>query len=350
MKFVFVFPYNTWGGAFRSTYVLSNNLIKKDHEVTIVFPFFPIRNHLKIFSFDFIKYFTWGLLRSLIRYKNIPFKVNAKIKFVPFISNIFMPKADIIIANHWNTAIYVHRLSKICGDKFIYIRDVEQWSDYYKNEIKAFKLPLKKIATTNWIKKYLETNENINIDYVVKNGTEWENFHVNNKLQKDKISILMCYATHPMKNMKLGVSVLKKIKKKYPNIEIKLFGFPFKPKLDFDFTYFYRPTGKKLKTIYAESEIYFCPSLQEGYHNPPREAMSAKCSIVATNVGCILDLGRHYKNMLITSPHDKISMINYLEILINNQQLRIKLGNRANIDIRKNSWTKVTDDFLKIFK
>ena len=38
MKISIVFPYNTWGGAFRSTYELSNRMISKGHEVKVYIP------------------------------------------------------------------------------------------------------------------------------------------------------------------------------------------------------------------------------------------------------------------------------------------------------------------------
>ena len=44
----FIFPYNTWGGAFRSTYILSNYLIDKGWIVNI-FPLIPPRNGYRIF-------------------------------------------------------------------------------------------------------------------------------------------------------------------------------------------------------------------------------------------------------------------------------------------------------------
>ena len=49
-KILFIFPYNTWGGAFRSTYILSNYLIKRGWQVDIIFPIIPPRNGYKILS------------------------------------------------------------------------------------------------------------------------------------------------------------------------------------------------------------------------------------------------------------------------------------------------------------
>lgn len=347
MKIVFVFPYNTWGGAFRSTYVLGNKLIERGHDVEILFPFVPLRNGQRIWTIKFARYFVWGILRSLIRFKKIPFKVNAKVRFVPTFTDTFMPNADVIVANHWNTVEYVADLNPDKGRKFLYIRDVEQWADYYDQELAAFRLPLKKIAVAKWIKEFLWDTQRIEIDHVVENGTEWERFTVKDKLQNKKPTILMCYATHPMKDMDTGIKVLRRIKQMHPDVRIQLFGFPSKPKLKFDFKYFHRPTGEDLKNLYGDSEIYFCPSIQEGYHNPPREAMSARCAIVATNVGCIPDLGKDGENMFVVSPHDEDGMVEAISALITDPKLRINFGQNALEAIKLSSWDDKVNKFLE---
>ena len=66
-KILFVFPYNTWGGAFRSSYILSNKLIERGWEVDIIFPIIPPRNGFKILSINWLKLKIIGLARSFIR-------------------------------------------------------------------------------------------------------------------------------------------------------------------------------------------------------------------------------------------------------------------------------------------
>ena len=350
MRFIFVFPYNTWGGAFRSTYTLSNCLIAKGHKVTVVFPFFPLSNHLRKFSVAYGIYFVRGIFRSLIRYKRIPFPLNATVRFVPFLTSHFLPSADVIVANHWNTAGYVSRLPERCGRQFFYIRDIEQWADYFPYEIEAFRLPIEKIAVAKWIDDYLRRELEIEVKAVIENGTEWRRFAVAEKRKAGPLKVLMCYATHPMKDMETGVSVLGEVKNKFPWIEVVLFGFPFKPRLDFEFTYAYRPTGKRLSKLYADCQIFFCPSIQEGYHNPPREAMSAGCAVVATNVGCIPDVGRNLENMLVVEVSDKVAMVDSLSSLITDKDLRRRLGEQASEDIKMTSWEIITNRFLEVCK
>ena len=59
-SFYIIFPYNNVGGAFRSTYELSNELIKLGHEIRIYIPFFPYLDGNKFFSFEGFKIFVRG--------------------------------------------------------------------------------------------------------------------------------------------------------------------------------------------------------------------------------------------------------------------------------------------------
>ena len=47
-KINIIFPYNSVGGAFRSTYEISNRLKKLGYHVVVYFPFFPLMPFAKL--------------------------------------------------------------------------------------------------------------------------------------------------------------------------------------------------------------------------------------------------------------------------------------------------------------
>ncbi len=157
MKISIVFPYNTWGGAFRSTYELSNNLISMGHNVQVFIPFLPFLEGRKLMSSSGISFLLRGVARSIIRWNRIPwFDLKATVKIVPTIHTWFLDDADVIIANHWPTVRSVYKLNDSKGRKFYFIRDVEQWAPYFNEELEVFKLPLSRIVVAPWIKTFLE--------------------------------------------------------------------------------------------------------------------------------------------------------------------------------------------------
>ena len=74
-----------------------------------------------------------GIIRSLVRRNKITwFETCFRIRQVPLIHRRFIADADIIIANHWQTTSKVYNLPLSKGEKYYFIRDVEQWAEYYE--------------------------------------------------------------------------------------------------------------------------------------------------------------------------------------------------------------------------
>ena len=285
-----IFPYNTVGGAFRSTYEISNRLTNLGYNVRIYFPFFPLMEEHKFFTLSGFMHFVRGFVRSLVRRNKVTwFDCEFEIKQIPFINKNFIRDADIIIANHWPTAMPVYKLPKSKGDKYYFIRDVAQWAPYYDQELKAFNLDMKRLVVAEWIKEYLYKNLNLDVVDVITNGFNFQKFSIEEKVYKDNdLTISMIYSTHPMKAMDDASKVFEKINIKFPSVKILLFGFESKPKnLKFNFKYIKGAKGESVKEIYRKTDIFFCPSIQEGFHNPPSEAMAGKCAVVATSIGSV---------------------------------------------------------------
>ena len=349
MKINIVFPYNTWGGAFRSTYELANRMKESGEDVEIYFPFFPYLEDESLFSWQGIKLILRGIIRSIIRRNRIPwFDVDVKIRLVPLIKNRYIRDADAIIANHWPTAFSVHQLSKSKGSKFYCIRDTEPWSKAYNKELEAFSLPLKKIVTLTWIKEFLEKEVNQIVVGIVPNGINPRDFEVKNKKYNNPPTISMIYSTHPAKGIPDGLEVLNQIKIQFPKVKILLFGFTKPPKLKFESEFCHRPVKEELKEIYAKSDIFLCPSLQEGYHNPPREAMLAECAVVATNVGSIPECTIPGETALVVEPGDTKGMIESIADLINNPIKIEEMGKSSKKHIMQFTWENSTNILIDI--
>ena len=352
-KINIIFPYNTVGGAFRSTYEISNRLTQRGYDVVVYFPFFPLMEGLSTFSFEGMTHFIRGLARSIIRGNRITwFDCVFEKKQIPSISDRFIRDADIIIANHWPVAKPVFDLSISKGEKYYFIRDVEQWATYYGLELEAFHLDMKRLVVADWIKNYFHNELNLKIESVVTNGFNFENFSVKNKMyNKTNPVISLIYSSHPMKAMKDAFVVLEKIKEMHSNIQIVLFGFESKPRnTKFEFEYIKGAKGEKVREILSKTDIFFCPSIQEGFHNPPSEAMAAKCAVVATSVGSVPNTISHELNGLRMEPHDTDEMFECINRLIMDYEFRVKLAEKAHVSIQELTWDRSIDILDRLFK
>ncbi len=347
------FPYNSVGGAFRSTYEICNRLTKRGYDVVVYFPFFPFLEENRLFSLSGFKVLLRGIARSLVRRNKVLwFETHFKIKVIPLFKNLFVRDADIVIANHWPVARPVFEFDPCKGKKYFFIRDIEQWAPYYENEIKAFKLDMKRLVVAEWIKDFLSENFNLGVDGVITNGFNFEKFDIGDKeFSKDRCTISMIYSTLPVKAMDDGFKVLESVKKKNPSVKILLFGFEAKPKdVPFSFEYIRGAAGEEVRDIYKRTDIFFCPSHQEGFHNPPSEAMAGKCAVLATSVGSVPFTMKNMINGLVSEPKDINDMINKMNMLVENRELRIQLSVEANKTIKNLKWDDSIDKLINILE
>ena len=124
-----------------------------------------------------------------------------------------------------------------------------------------------------------------------------------------------------------------------------MFGYS-KPDKTFDLEYEWiqSPVGEELRETYRKIHIFICPSLREGCHNPPREAMAAECALVATNVGCIPDIATNNLNALIVNPGSEDEIANAVCKLIDTPNMIKKLSLNAKKRILLDTWdSKVTE-------
>ena len=108
--------------------------------------------------------------------------------------------------------------------------------------------------------------------------------------------------------------------------------------------------GEKLRETYRRIHIFISSSLQEGFHNPPREAMAAECALVATNVGCIPDIAKNNINSLVVNPGSYVEIENAVIELINSKEKIISLGLNARDTILLNTWDSKVSEFELFLK
>ena len=346
MRINIVFPYNTWSGAFRSTYELANRMAARGEDVAIYFPFFPYLTGASSY-WDRLQLLFRGLLRSITRWNRVSwFDVRVPMRVIPVISDHFIRDADVIIGNHWPTAFSVAKLSSKKGRKFNFIRDTK----YLPLEIESFRLPLASIVVSSWLEDFLSSEVGVNVAGVVPNGTNMKDFEVTDKIYNNPPTVCMMYYDHPIKGMADGIEALRAVKERYPEVKLVLFGLNKPGKLPFEAEFHYRLETDRLRAVYGGSDIYLFTSLQEGSGNSPREAMAAGCAVVSTNVGCIPDCTIPGETALVVEPGDVNAMVEGICGLIENPAMISRMGCQAQEHIRQFSWEKSVDELLKILR
>lgn len=82
-------------------------------------------------------------------------------------------------------------------------------------------------------------------------------------------------------------------------------------------------------SIYQKADVFMLTSVYEGMPNVIMEAMACGLPIIATNVGDIPDLIKHGETGFLVKPGDTTDMVFYLKLLLENPNLRKRLGDAA---------------------
>lgn len=283
---------------------------------------------------------------------------NITVKFVPFIDNIFVRNADITIATSWLTSYWVYKLRPQKGAKVYFIQDFETWGKERENsKVKAsYQLPYDlrvSVSTELHDRLMKETDASSSVicngipeSYIIKTreyGSNNNNIVIGIPFREKRA------VKQDIKNTSFGINSLLTFVKKHPNIKLKTFGFK-KPK-DFpkQIKFLENPSREELNEWYDSVNLFYVPSIYEGWGLPAMEAMARGCVVLGSDTGCLKELGRHLKNCYkIQNMTDQEELFKGLEILCRSQNLRKNISKNAISTVKYYSFEKEANKFLEL--
>lgn len=275
-----------------------------------------------------------------------------RFEYPVWINNTSVRDADVTIATSWITSYWVNKLSRTKGKKVYFIQDFETWGNKKYNEIvlNSYHLPFDEritVSTALHDRVLKETGSNSKI---VCNGVE-ECFLKDLKKNQNSLVVGMPYREvrgDDVKNCALGIRVLLNIKKKYPEVRLAAFGFK-KPDDWNDLIDFYEnPTREELVEFYRKTNIFYVPSLYEGWGLPAMEAMAQKNAVLASYSGLIQEVGVDGENCIVLkNPSDEEEAFNKITDLIQDSDKAKKIGQNAREVISQFSENKSVKKFEK---
>jgi glycosyltransferase involved in cell wall biosynthesis len=345
MKITFILPNVEISGGAKAVFEFANHLIDRCHDVNVVYPI-----TLRPFS---IKH--WGALLANIFRKTIGiqkpnrhvewFDLKANLIEVSTLAERYMPNADIVVATWWETAYYVSRYNKSKGAKFYLAQHYEIWGGPKGKVDNSYKLGLRIIVNSNWLKNILEDKLGVEVENLILHSPDMDQFFPEKKNQSSKeIRILMAYRKIEWKGIKDGINAFEFAKEKYDNIKLVMFG----PTLDKDLPdyieFYEKPYEDKLREIYNSCDIFVFPSHVEGFGMPPMEAMLCKCAVVTTDVGAVPDYAIPGETALVSPPKSPGLLADNIIKLIEDEKLRKRISEAGYKHVVQNfGWDRATD-------
>jgi len=205
-----------------------------------------------------------------------------------------VPDADIVIATWWETAEWVAELNRSKGAKVHLVQHHEVFPYLPVERCKrSYRLPLRKIVISRWLKELLEIvyeQENIAL---VPNSVDRSLFLSEQRGKQKYPTVGLLYSTVSFKGVDVAIAALCLVKSRIPSLRVVAFGSePISKRLPLpDWAEFqFRPPQDQLRSIYSECDVWICASRSEGFHLPPLEAMACRCPVVSTRVGGPMDV------------------------------------------------------------
>ena len=347
MKINYILPSIFQSGGVTTIYEYCTHLTKSGYEVCLYYPVLPYDNHKNISScigiINYCKSFRYHLKNLL--FNKFP-EHNFKIKVVPFLNDFFLEPADFVVATTWHTAYLVNNLDKVKGKKIYFIQGYESWDANIELVDNSYLLGLNCITISQNLKNLLYEKFKVNAE-LIYNGFSKENFYCENKRKNFKLrNFLFIDYGAKLKNTKLLIKGLQKIKTKYPQINISSFGFQnFSPLPDYVKFYLNPDTDLKRK-LYNEADLFIFPSLAEGFGNPPVEAMACKCAVASTAAGGVLEYLKDNETGFILK-NDLSNLMSIIDNLIKDENILETISQNGYESVKIfMGWEKPVQKFL----
>jgi len=313
-------------GGIRIIINIANGLAKKGHSVSIIVP-----DYASISPFE---------LESSIEIRIIPTKgkgVYRKFFYYIILCFISTKNSDVAIATGYKTPYYLF-LSKIINISSIHLFYLIQHyeplshvqylskSKFIKSVLYiiakfSYKVPMRKIAVSSWIKDQISDNSikviNNGIDLSIftpnkKNNNKKNKFIIGTigRLAKWKGYDFFLDAISSLNSNKIEVLVLSQDDLKLPNgIKARIIK---------------AANDKQIADFYRQCDIFVFTSFIEGFGLPPLEAMACGVPVITTDCGGIRDFAND-SNAILVPAGDARSIANAVTMLKKDVNLRESL-------------------------
>ncbi len=338
MRINFLIPHLKLSGGISVSMSFAHELSLRGHDVFVVVesksPTRFIRNLITIHPL-----LPWGTRVKIVRVKNFS----------------DLPDKGVFIADSWQVARKLHNMN-IRGPKFHHLQHDERMHHGERAIVESvYRLPMKKMVNATWIHKALKEELGLDVE-ILFNSIDCEQFHPNKRTRlphDNTIRIAVLHHDYAWKRTQDGVDVVMKLKEKYPekNIKLILFGTRTKHNNYPCDEYHYNVVGDKLAELFANSDIFIGPSLDDSRAIIHRWAMAAGCAIAIYDNVSVDDYAFHEKTAMIAKKGDVNDLFKKTEMLVIDEVLRKKIAQQALDYVRKlPTWAELTSKLERILE
>ena len=325
-------------GGYKMAFEYANRLVKENHEVLILY---LNQDLLKNYSVPLVV--KRKIAKILTKIESKWFDLNKKIKKISNLDLDYkekLGKLDVCIATSAEKTVEEVNKNLIAKTKLYLIQDYENWNISDKELIATYKLGFKNIVVAKWLKQIVDQYSptgSVLIPNAIDTSIYTETVPIQNR---DNHTIALLYHESPHKGLKNAFKVLDKLKQKYPDLKVIMFGkFP-KPELPNWITYYKGASQKKTVEIYNSVKVFLCSTIEEGFGLTGIEAMACGACLVSTDYRGVREYAVNNYNSLLSPVGDIDAQVENVIRIFENKELQKNISSNGIQHVKKFKWSE----------
>lgn len=310
IAFILPVPNNKIIGGYKVIYEYSNFLSKNGFEVTLFY------NAHRGYNSKNIPPFVAYCIRYLIgKFGPQWFKLEKNIRkkiLYDYTTKRALQEFDILIATAAETAKFVNQGK---GKKIYFVQGFENWIMSESELCKTYSYNMQIITVSQWLKNKVSIMSDRNDILCIPNGIDKSIFRKKIEFKdRDEHSLAMLFHEDEMKGSKLGIKIILKLRREYPDLVVHLFGAPKRPSYLPDWiNYTHSASSYEVSNIMNQARVFLCTSKEEGFGLTGLESLFCGCNLVSTDCKGIREYANE-KNAFLCEVDNEIQIINSIRI------------------------------------
>ena len=238
-----------------------------------------------------------------------------------------LPDGDVLVATAWQSAPVAAAAPARCGAKFYLVQHYESLYHGQADAVDAtYRLPLRQVVISTWLAEVMRERF-ATMPEVIVTPVERELFHrVDVRIESPRPRVLMLHHDYAWKGVPDGLEAVARARRRVPTLRLVGFGVK-RPRVPLPYDEFHEnPPQARLAALYSGSDIYLCPSWDEGLGMPPMEAMACGAALVTYDNGGCRDYARDGETALVARRRDVVDLAGKLERLATDDALRARVA------------------------
>ncbi len=343
MKICYVLPKFTRQpiGGYKMVFEYANRLADRGHEVSLLFLNDDALRKFKVPRF--VKNIACNYITSV---EPKWFPLNPSIKKYSNLKKGYlktMSDQDVVVATGIQTVEEV-KDNFVNSRKYYYIQGYENWNctdDYVKQ---TYGYGFKNVVVSTWLKKIVD-EYSLEPSKLIKNPLDID-IYKRKILQSDRKnhSIGLLYHEEECKGVKYAIEVIYKLKERYPDLEVDMFGmFPRPENLPEWFNYKRGASQMETVEIYNKVQVFLCATIEEGYGLTGLEAMSCGACLVSTAYKGVLEYAKDGYNAYLAPVKDVDALYNHVVSLFEDDKERERISDNGVNSVKDMNWKEAVN-------